>query len=536
MAHVMITENLHDQAFLDTYCSGFDEAHMPPGIPPGNSYRSYILGQGADRTAKTPQWAAAITGVPANTIVKFAREVAQAKPANITQGWGPQRHANGENQARAIYTLAALTGNIGIPGGGTGGREGYYWPVTKWFPDLDNPVQTSISCYGWTDAIVRGPQMTATADGVRGADRLTVGIKFMLSYGGNMLASQHGDLNRTREILVDDSLCEFICVVDNQMSPSAWLADLVLPDTTTSERWDLVPSEYTGDMAYLIMAEKAIEPLFDSKPAYEMCVEIARRMGVEEEFTQGRDLEGWARWMQEQTVAEHPDFPTFDELRELGVYRYTSPDGLTVPLADFRADPVANPLDTPSGKVEIFSSELWELAKQWTFDDPLPGDVITALPEHVDTWEGAAEAKTNTEHPLQVISHHFKGRTHSTYGNLARNREAHPQKAWMNPLDAAARGIVNGDRVLVGNDRGKITVPVMVTPRIMPGVVSVPQGAWPEVDADGVDHGGTANRLTSLHPTPVAKGNAQHTVLAQVQRYTGPVLGGDPVTRQGAGA
>jgi anaerobic dimethyl sulfoxide reductase subunit A len=252
---------------------------MPPGIPPGNSYRSYILGQGADRTAKTPQWAAAITGVPANTIVKFAREVAQAKPANITQGWGPQRHANGENQARAIYTLAALTGNIGIPGGGTGGREGYYWPVTKWFPDLDNPVQTSISCYGWTDAIVRGPQMTATADGVRGADRLTVGIKFMLSYGGNMLASQHGDLNRTREILVDDSLCEFICVVDNQMSPSAWLADLVLPDTTTSERWDLVPSEYTGDMAYLIMAEKAIEPLFDSKPAYEMCVEIARHAG-----------------------------------------------------------------------------------------------------------------------------------------------------------------------------------------------------------------------------------------------------------------
>ncbi len=538
MVHVMISEGLHDQAFLDTYCSGFDEQHMPPGIPPGHSYRSYLLGEGPDRTAKTPAWASAITGVPEHTIIQFARDVATTKPVNITQGWGPQRHANGENQARAIYTLAAVTGNVGIPGGGTGGREGYYWPVTKWFPDLDNPVKASISCYGWTDAIVRGPEMTATADGVRGVDRLPVGIKFMLSYGGNMLASQHGDLNRTREILVDDSLCEFICVVDNQMSPSAWLADLVLPDTTTAERWDLVPSEYTGDMAYLIMAEKAVDPLFDSKPAYEMCVEIAKRMGVEREFTEGRDLEGWARWMQEQTVREHPSFPTFDELKDKGVHRYTNPEGLTVALADFRKDPVANKLDTPSGKIEIFSLELWEMAQSWTFANPVAGDLITALPEHVDTWEGAQQARRNSRYPLQVISHHFKGRTHSTYGNLPKNREAHPQKAWMNPIDAQARGIANDDRVLVYNDRGKITVPVMVTPRIMPGVVSVPQGAWPEVDTDGIDHGGTANRLTSLHPTPIAKGNAQHTVLAEVEKYTapGPARGGDPVTRQGRGA
>lgn len=518
MAHVMITENLHDQAFLDTYCQGFDEDHMPDGVPTGNSYRSYVFGQGPDGVEKTPAWAASITGVPESTIVRFARDLAQTKPANITQGWGPQRHANGENQARAIYTLAALTGNVGVPGGGTGGREGYYWPESQWFPDGENPVKTKISMFGWTDAIDHGPEMTALKDGVVGKDKLDVGIKFMLQYGGNMLASQHADINRTRALLEDESKCEFILVVDNQMTASARMADLILPDTTTSERWDLVPSEYTGDMAYLIMAEQAIEPLYDTMNSYDMCAGIAERLGVAKEFTEGRDLEGWARWLQEENQKAHPHFPSFDELREMGVYRYTSPQGLTVALKDFRDDPVANPLATPSGKIELFSTGLWELAHTWEFDDPEPGDRITALPEHMDTWEGAEEAKTNVTHPLQIIGHHYKGRTHSTYANLSNNIEAHPQMAWISSRDAEARGISNGDMVEVFNDRGRIRIPARVTARIMPGVVSVPQGAWFNPDADGVDIGGAVNTLTRIHPTPVSKGNPQHTTLAQIEK------------------
>ncbi len=517
MAYEMITNNLHDQKFLDKYVSGFDEEHMPKGVPAGNSYRSYVMGEGEDKTPKTPEWAASITGVPADVIRKFATEVATTKPCNITQGWGPQRQANGENQARAIYALSSLIGQVGVPGGGTGGREGYFWPQSMWFPDGDNPVPASISCFSWTDAIERGPEMTALSDGVRGVDKLDVGIKFMLSYGGNMLSSQHGDINRTRALLEDESLCEFILVVDNQMAPSAEMADLVLPDTTTSERWDLVPSEYTGDMAYLIMAEKAIEPLFESRTAYEMCAGLAQRLGVEKEFTEGRDLEGWARWMQAENKKAYPHFPTFDELLEMGVYRYYHPDGLTVPLKEFRADPEANKLDTPSGKIEIFSSVLWDMKQTWTFNDPQPGDVITPLPEYTATWEGAEEAKTNEEYPLQVIGHHFKGRTHSTYGNVPWLQEAHPQKAWINPRDAQSRGIVDGEQMEVFNDRGRIRVEAFVTPRIMPGVVSVPQGAWYK-NVDGVDVGGAVNTLTSWHPSPQAKGNAQHTVLAQAAK------------------
>ncbi|MDO5723788.1 MAG: molybdopterin-dependent oxidoreductase [Flaviflexus sp.] len=517
MAHVMISENLHDQDFLDKYCVGFDEEHMPEGAPKNASYRAYIEGKGEDGVEKTPEWAEQITGVPANRIRQFAREVALTKPCNITQGWGPQRHANGENQANAIYLLACLTGNVGIPGGGTGGREGYLWPYSKWLDDGENPVKATISCYKWTDAIDHGEEMTATKDGVQGVDRLPTGIKFMLVYGSNMLASQHGDINRTREILDDDTKCEFIVGMDNQMNASMKLCDLVLPDTTTAERWDFVPSEYTGDMAYEIMVHQAIEPLYESRSSIEVTTELAHRLGVGEEFAAGKKTsEDWARHIQEETRKDFPQFPTFEEMKELGVYRYTDPNGLTVALKDFREDPEANPLDTPSGKIEIYSEQLAKLAEEWEFPNPKAGDVITPIPAYVETWEGQAEAKENKDYPLQCIGHHFKGRTHSTYGNLQRNREAHHQRVWINQVDAQARGIANDDLVEVFNDRGRIRLPAMVTARIVPGVISVPQGAWIDLDADGVDNGGAVNMLTSLHPTPLAKGNGQHTSLVQV--------------------
>ena len=117
-----------------------------------------------------------------------------------------------------------------------------------------------------------------------------------------------------------------------------------------------------------------------------------------------------------------------------------------------------------------------------------------------------------------MIGHHYKARTHSTYGNVAWMKEAHPQTVWINTLDAAARGIDNDDLVEVFNDRGRIRIPARVTTRIAPGVMSVPQGAWYDPNADGVDVGGSMNTLTSWHPSPITKGNAQHTTLAQVER------------------
>ena len=556
MIHVMISEDLQDQKFLDKYCVGFDEDTLPKGAEPNSSYRSYLEGLGPDGVEKTPEWAAKITGLPARRIRQLARDIATAKPCAITQGWGPQRHANGENNARAIFLLACATGNIGIAGGGTGAREGSSGlPLARPFEtDLINPSEKIISVFSWLDAIDHGEEMdTFNAgvgekpgpgiralkvpvddDGKPTNTKLDVPIKMVWQYSGNSIINQTGDNNRSVEILQDDSKCELIVVCDIQYTTSARYADYILPGTSTAEEFDFHPGENSGPMGYGIVSEQAIEPLYECKSVYDICTEMAKRFGTEEEFTGGKSREDWLRQTIKESQADDPDLPDYDEWREMGLFRKDI--GPFVSMAEFREDPKENPLSTPSGKIEVFSDRLAAMSRKWTFDDfrpELPGDKLTPLPEHVDTWEGTLEARDHDEYPLQVIGHHFKGRTHSTYGNLPRNREAHPQKAWMNPLDAKSRGISNDDRVRIWNDRGALTVQVMVTPRIMPGVVSVPQGAWIERGPDGTDHGGCVNVLTSQHPTPLAKGNAQHTVLAQVA-LSAPVGGaGAPTPRTG---
>ncbi|MBI5649542.1 MAG: molybdopterin-dependent oxidoreductase [Chloroflexi bacterium] len=513
MAYVMITENLVDQAFLDKYCIGYDEEHMPKDIPANSSYKSYILGKGADRTPKTPQWAAEITGVPAIKIAQLARESATVKPAYIAQGWGPQRHANGEESARAIAMLSILTGNVGLKGGSTGAREGAFGISVAAFPTLTNPVKASISFYMWPDAIKRGPEMTATRDGVRGVDKLTVPIKFLWNYAGNAIINQHSDCNGTVKQLENDKECEMIVVIDNHMTSSAKMADILLPDVTNFEQDDIT-SGSGGNMGFAIFTEKAVEPMFECKPVYEMCREIAKRLGIEDKFTEGKTQEDWLKFVVEATRKNIPTFPDYDTFRKTGIFKMKNPAGSVIALKAFRDDPVANKLTTPSGKIEIFSEALYKISKTWQLPQ---GDVITALPEYAPTWEGSTDA-LKSKYPLQLIGHHYKQRTHSTYGNVEWMQEAAPQEVWINTLDANKYGIKNGDKVRVFNDRGQVILPAKVTARIMPGVLSIPQGAWYKPDAKGVDQGGCTNTLTAYRPSPLAKGNPQHTNLVQMEK------------------
>ncbi len=512
LAHVMVTEGLHDQAFLDTYCVGFDESHMPEGAPANASYRSYLMGLGEDQTEKTPAWAAKITGVPAATITRLAREIAQAKPCMITQGWGPQRHSNGDPSSRAIFLMAALTGNIGIHGGGTGAREAHYSLPLGIADAGTNPVQTSISVYMWTDAILRGEEMTALADGVRGSDKLGTGIKFLWNIAGNALINQHGEIHRTEEILSDESTCETIVLVDTQMTPSARWADILLPDVSSAERTDIVNGESAGNMGYAIFNEQAIQPLGESQTCFEMASGIADKLGIKDKFTEGKTYDQWLRETYAADQEAVPGLPDFDDLRELGVWRQANPDGAVVPLEEFRADPIANPLPTPSGKIEIYSAQLEEMSKTWILPE---GDRLAPIPMHLASREGP-EDPLRDRYPIQCIGHHYKARTHSSYADVPWLVEAHPQMVWINTADAKARGIEQDDTVEVFNDRGRIRIRAHVTDRIAPGVASVPQGAWYSPDKNGVDVGGAVNTLTSQHPTPLAKGNGQHTNLVEI--------------------
>ncbi len=515
MAHVLITENLVDQAFLDKYCVGYDEKTMPAGTPANGHYKAYVLGQGNDGIAKTPQWASGITGIPAQRIVALAREIGNTKPCYISQGWGPQRHSNGELTCRAITMLPILTGNVGISGGNSGAREASYSIPFASFPTLSNPIKTSISMFLWTDAVERGPEMTATRDGVRGKDKLDVPIKFIWNYAGNCIINQHAEVNRTHAILQDDSKCEMIVVIDNHMTPSARYADILLPDLTTSEQRDFSTNGNASTLGYAIFCDKAIEPRFESRSIYEMCTEIAKRLDVEEKFTEGRTQEEWLRFIYANAQKNNPNLPSYEVFNEMGIFKQTSPIGDVIAYKAFSDDPVKNKLSTPSGKIEIYSSQLAKIAATWTLN---PGDVIDPLPVYNSGFEGWDDSRKN-QFPLQMCDHHHKSRTHSTYGNVDILKEVARQELWINPLDAAPRNIRTGDLLRVYNDRGETRIAAKVTPRIMPGVVTMGQGSWYAPNADGVDLGGCSNVLNTQRPSPLAKGNPQHSCLVEVAKY-----------------
>ena len=514
LAYVMISENIHDQAFLDKYTIGFDRDHMPAGYEDQDSYKDYVMGTGKDKTAKTPQWAAAITGIPATRIVELAREMALTKPMFVTQGWGPQRQANGEQNCRAISMLPILTGNVGIHGGGTGARESGFGIGLTSFPTLTNPVKTAISVFNWPDAIRNATEMTALKDGVKGKDKLDVPIKFIWNYAGNALINQHAEANLTHKILQDETMCEMIVVVDVHMTPSARYADILLPDTTNYEKTDIAVNGDTSNMGYAIFCDQAIEPMFEAKSVYDMCAEIATRLGVGDKYTEGKTTEDWLHYCVDETRKTNPDFPDYESFKKMGIYKVTNKAEPYVAFQAFRQDPEANKLETPSGKIEIFSSTLHNIGQKWELQE---GDVITGLPIYMETWEGVSDP-LKEKYPLQMISAHYKQRTHSTYGNVPWMAEAAPQEVWINPIDAAARGIVHGDKVYVFNDRGRTHVLAKVTPRIMPGVVQLPEGAWYAPDANGVDQAGCPNVLTRYRPSPLAKGDPMHTALVQIEK------------------
>lgn len=253
LAYEWITKNQVDQAFLDKYCVGYDEKTLPASAPKNADYKSHILGRGPDRIEKTPEWASGITGIPADVIRRLAKEMAETKPLFVSQGWGPQRQANGEDTSRAIAMVPILLGQIGLPGTNSGEHEGNTSFPAVYLPVGKNPVKASIPCYLWTDAIVRGSEMTRRTDALKGAEKLTQNIRMIINSGGNTMINQHGDANWTHEVLEDEKKLEFLVVCDNMMTPSCRYADILLPDTLGPETNDMACQGGShGDVAEML--------------------------------------------------------------------------------------------------------------------------------------------------------------------------------------------------------------------------------------------------------------------------------------------
>ena len=515
LVHEFIVDKKTDEDFLAKYCVGWDEKTMPASAKGKNlSYKDYIMGTGYDKVEKTPEWAAGITQIPADKIRELAQDLENAKAPFVGQGWGPQRHTNGEETTRAICMIPIALGQIGLPGTNTGQREAEPGVSLVGSLPSENPVTTTLPVYEFINAIDHGHEMTATNAGITGADKLGSDIKCLWNYAGNCLTNQHGDINYTHDVLADESKCEFILVWDTVMTDSAKYADILLPDTMRQEQMNLQPQGYGEYYAGVLLGTKAQDAPGECRTSYDVCADIAEKFGIRDKYTEGKTQEEWIEQIYKEGRAANPELPTWEKMLEQGIYkRELEP---VVGLKAFRDNPTANPLGTPSGKIEIYSETLAKLNDTWELEED---EQIYAIPEFHGGFQGYGS--TTDEFPLYCSGFHHKSRTHSSFGFIEELEQAARQQVWINPADADPRGIKNGDMCSVKSPAGEIRIEARVTNRIIPGTIGIPQGAWHDADMNGdkVDHGGCINTLTTYKPTPLAKGNGNaHSIIAQVAK------------------
>ena len=336
----------------------------------------------------------------------------------------------------------------------------------------------------------------------------------IINHAGNALTNQHADVNRTHEILADESLCEFIVGIDVMMTDSMRYADIVLPDVAQAERDVLVSSGNSDGVRGVIVAASWGGNAFDRRFAWDVARDLARRLGVEEAFCEGASTLGEMDGLRLRESRFAHDDEALRELAERGIVRRPY-EGETVAYAAFRRDPEGCPLPTPSGKIEIYDQKIAELLAA---DPGLP---VSSIPAYIAAPEGA-EAALVGPYPFQMISCHGRQSAHSSFANVPELAVVAPRRLSVNPVDAERLQLVSGGLVVVENDRGALVCRVRVTPRIMPGVVALPEGAWHDADmwGDRLDWGGCANTVSSDEPTAWSHGNPHNSCLVRLRPLT----------------
>jgi trimethylamine-N-oxide reductase (cytochrome c) len=517
VAHALYSEGLHDQDFLDNYTSGFDR------------FLPYLTGE-SDGVAKTPEWAAEICDVPAETMVELARLFA-ANRTMLGSGWSIQRQHHGEQTHWMLVTLASMLGQIGLPGGGfglsyhyaNGGAPSHNALTLGGLPDGGAAVEGA----AWMAAggafsipVSRIVEMLENPGGTldfNGTQTTFPEVKMAYWVGGNPFA-HHQDRNR---MIKAWQTLETVVVHDFQWTATARFADIVLPATTSYERNDI---ENVGDYSSkaLVAMKKVVDPVFEARNDYDIFADVAARLGAGDAFTEGKSEMDWLRGFYEDALPQAATFgidaPDFDGFWEAGILEFDLPEENKqfVRYADFRDDPLLEPLGTPTGLIEIYSRNIERMG----YDDCPPHPMWI---EPIERLGGAGS------HPLHVNTAHPKSRLHSQLnGTVLREgyAVAGREPCMINPVDAEARGIVDGDVVRVFNDRGQILAGAVVTDAVRPSVVVVNEGGWYDpVDGGQVgalDAYGDVNTLTpDIATSKLANGNSGHTCLADVEKFTG---------------
>ena len=523
MAHHIFANNWQDQEFINKFVQGMDAGTMPEWANGHENFKDYILGK-YDNTPKTPEWAAQICGVSAEDIKKLAEMYATTKPAALKASWAPGRNAYGEQYNRMAAALQAMTGNIGKLGGCAEGiGKGWHSESVAYpYDEYANVFYESIKSDRWAHCVLNYPNVKREEIGLwpggRAGDGVIPNIRGIFWQGSDWF-NQLTNINK--EIQAIKKL-DFIVCNDSTITPSGLWADVLFPIATHFERHDVALPWYKGH--YYIHRPKVIQPMGESKTDFQIYTELAYRLGGEQfgkkynpratrDYFQHDDdvdeayLRAWWEGVQHHQNVEM----SWEDFKKHGVYKFI----LERPHVAFQ-DNVEKGVkwETPSGKIEVFSTTLAQY-DDWT--KTAYGYEIPAIPKWIEPWESLNATDKMAKHPYHLISPHPRWRTHSIFNNIGWLRETYEQEVTINASDAKKLGIKTGDVVEVFNDRGRTVVPAYVTERCMPGVMVLHEGAWMDLDENGVDRAGNPDFLTLDEPSP-AGAFAYNTVLVNVQK------------------
>ena len=601
LAHELITNNLVDQNFLDTYTLGFDHLHMPlydkNGDPmldengvsviengpwgPGNAlsgahhkdwknnFKDYVLGT-YDNQPKNAEWASAICGTPVALIRSFANDIGTIKPAAFIASNGAGRTAQGGIISQAYWTVGWMTGNLGKPGatvvrnpgfGGSFFRAGSV--TTNIQPGLTVPSNPkavrshSTVSQGYNPSLYYGIPHAEMWDAIIKGEHhnFEKGMKqvnlkgFIQLYNTNAL-NQYPNTQKGMEAM---RKLEFVFTQEIFFSTTAQYSDIVVPCTSSWEKEEGYLQDWSNNPELFIANPGIImKPMFEAKETPWVEAELCKRLGVNPllarnflpkqatferlygaQIKRNDDPSQWERLINftqddiNSMGAKGVPTPagegriSFKEFKEKGYYQISRKDGddlVVEPHQRFVADPITNPANTDTGKLEIYCTKLVKLYNHVGFNTMNP------IAKYQAPHKGYEETLTG-DYPLQMICVVPMTRWFSTRYDNRHILEIHSDAVFISHVDAEKfGGIKNGDTVLISSNTGKILRRASVVTTVIPGTIVTITGASTRYNTDEtIDYGGNPNSLCE----DFLCGEAQvpyNSTLVKVEKWTGEPL------------
>ena len=524
IAYVLFKEDLWNKQFVEKYVE-------PEGF---NKWREYVLGK-TDGIQKTPEWAERKCAVPSETIDALARLIGHTKPAWLCCHWGVSRKSHGEQTVKAFAALQAMLGYWGTPGAGPAFVVGPYRSIpinASWGPSGLYQVPKMYRSHYWAQAVLLLDKVkngTLKQEdymrmiGWRADPSLfkEFNPKMLFWGGGNKPhASDHlvTACESSNEQVQAMAQMEFIVTMHSRLTPTAKQADIILPaqDWMWEEK-NITQTEY-GGFECINYCPGVVKPPGEVKPWVWVYTKLAQKLGIDPQdfFKYYSSDENWDRDWERYLRDCYRGVEAYYHERKINIPSWEEfTKGKFINCDELEDQPFTGfeeqikedkPFKTGSGKIEIYSKYMADedhLGKGEHYDplgrlyDNLPGDWgdLTPSPTYQTSIRGMDDALVK-QYPLMMLCPHGRYRVHYLFWDHPWLKEhVYKHRIWINTADAKERGIIDGDRVMAYNDRGKVVMQAYVTSRVMPGIIVIRHGGKYIPNPSGVDEGASPSTL-----------------------------------------